>query len=258
MIYSPVFSDKRKVPQWLTKQPIAHRGMHQMPEAPENSMAAFQHALDHGFAIELDVQLTANGRVIVFHDETLRRMCATPGLVREKTYRELSRLKLAGTKEGIPLLKKVLELVDGKVPIFIELKTTPYNAGLLADAVRKLIKNYSGPLAILSFDPSVLSWFRKNAPEIIRGQTSYKYTDQDALQNLSWDERFLRRYFLYNWQGEPDFLIYSLKDLPNPTLSYERFCKVPVIVWGVDDTALVSQAQKQADAFMFDHIGKSL
>ncbi len=150
----------------------AHRGLFDaMAGIPENSMAAFKAAKEAGYGIELDVQLAKDGIPVICHDFTLARMCRTSGLVCERTAAELHQLHLCDTGETIPLLKDVLEEIDGEVPLIVELKIrTGGDIAPLCTAVVDLLKDYNGLYCIESFDPRAVRWFYKNEPDVIRGQ----------------------------------------------------------------------------------------
>lgn len=148
----------------------AHRGLHTRDKSvPENSLPAFRAAADAGYGIELDIQLSKDGQVVVFHDDTLDRVCGVHGRVDAFTLDELRAMRLCGTQESIPLLTEVFAVVGGRVPLIIELKTGPRRAELCEKGLA-LMRAYSGPYCIESFDPRIVCWFRKNAPDILRGQ----------------------------------------------------------------------------------------
>ena len=150
---------------------IAHRGLHDIGQGvPENSLPAFRRAAEAGFMIENDVHLTNDGRVVVFHDDTLDRMCGVPGKPEDKTLEELKTLRLGGTDETIPTLEECLEAVGGRVPLLIEYKLCGSNAAALCEAAEKILEGYKGDYVIQSFYPGVLMWYKKNRPERMRGQ----------------------------------------------------------------------------------------
>ncbi len=170
---------------------IAHRGLHDSKK-PENSTAAFKAAIKHGYAIELDVHLSIDGEVIVFHDETLTRMTGSNGEVGQYTLSSLKELKLLGTKEKIPTLREVLDLVQGQVPLIIEIKVIEHNGELEAATMREL-QGYEGEYTIQSFNPLCLKWFRKHYPAVILGllvtrdfsDTKLSLLKQQALANMT-------------------------------------------------------------------------
>ena len=153
---------------WLCRRPVAHRGLHNGSDIPENSLAAFRAAMDRGFPIELDIQQLADGDIVVFHDERLGRATGAAGYLADATKEQLDGLRLFETDERIPLLAQFLELVAGKVPLLIEVKryrtTRPFEQEL-AD----LLSDYQGPFAVQSFDVGTVSWFRHHRPSFCRG-----------------------------------------------------------------------------------------
>jgi glycerophosphoryl diester phosphodiesterase len=157
------------LPSAFQERPIAHRGLWRSGGAPENSLAAFEAACRQGYGIEFDVRLSADGEAMVFHDETLERLTASAGLVEENTADALSALRLLGSDQTIPTLAEVLALIDGRVPILVELKTPPGQEGLLEGRVAELLGAYGGPAAVLSFNADALAWLASHAPDIVRG-----------------------------------------------------------------------------------------
>ena len=153
----------------LLRRPFAHRGVHS--EYPENSMPAFEKAIDLNLGIELDIHLTQDNQLVVFHDDNLRRMTGVNDLVKLSTYDQLKQYKLDGTEYRIPLLSEVLELVKGKVPILIEIKTNN-NMKKLVPKLKEVLDNYNGKTFIQSFNPFALRRCYKAMPNILRGQLS--------------------------------------------------------------------------------------
>lgn len=150
----------------------AHRGLHKQDKSvPENSLTAFTDAAENGYGIELDVRLTSDNRVVVFHDRGLERICGAKGEVGRKDWSHLKNLKLAGTKETIPLLSEALSAIGARVPVIIELKHARRDREL-CERTMDLLRCYSGLVCVQSFNPFILSWFRQNAPEIPRSQLS--------------------------------------------------------------------------------------
>ncbi len=151
-------------------RPYAHRGLFN-EEIPENSLAAFARAAEAGFAIELDVQLSKDGTVMVFHDYTLTRMCGEDVRLADLTAAELAERRLKGSAEHIPTLAEVLAVVAGRVPLLVELKGESTNTALCAP-VAELLDAYKGPYVIESFNPMLLRWFKKHRPRVLRGLLS--------------------------------------------------------------------------------------
>ena len=147
----------------------AHRGLGWGKGSyPENSLPAFRAAAAAGFGIELDLQLSSDGKVFVFHDYTLARMCGAEGKLAEKTAAELKTLRLAGSDEEIPTFAEVLAVVGGRVPLLIELKGESGSTDL-CPAMMTELADYSGEWCVESFNPLLLRWFKKNAPGVVRG-----------------------------------------------------------------------------------------
>jgi glycerophosphoryl diester phosphodiesterase len=147
---------------------FAHRGLHG-PGIPENSLAAFRSALEIGAGIECDVRLSGDNQVMVFHDHDLRRLCASALAVESTSAAALASQKLFDSREHIPRLRELLDLVEGRVPILIEVKSRGENAAQLTRAVADELKNYGGPIGVMSFEPSVGKWLKNHEPGICRG-----------------------------------------------------------------------------------------
>lgn len=182
---------------------VAHRGLHDVSQGvPENSLSAFKRAAEAGLMIENDVHLTKDGRVAVFHDDTLDRMCGVPGKPEEMTLEELKKLRLAGTDETIPTLEECLEAVGGRVPLLIEFKVSGKNAPELCEAAEKILGGYKGDYVIQSFYPGVLIWYRKNRPERMRGQLA------TVIKGYGIPKRLLGT-LVSNVATRPDFISYD-------------------------------------------------
>lgn len=181
---------------------IAHRGLHD-GTVPENSLTAFRLAAEQGYAIENDIHITSDGEVVVFHDDTLDRMCGISGKPEEFTLAELKKLRLAGTEETIPTLAECLAVIDGRVPLLIEFKCrTGDVCSRLCPAADAILSEYKGMYWIQSFYPFVLSWYRKHRPEVCRGQLSTAFVgDKLHMRMLGM--------LLFNCIARPDFVSYD-------------------------------------------------
>ena len=209
---------------WLVETPIAHKGLHDK-NIPENSLGAFSKAIEKGYAIELDVQLLADNTVVVFHDESLARMTENDGYIKYLSKSDLKALSLKGTKETIPTLEEVLKLVDGQVPLLIEIKNK-YKVGKLEQAVIDLMKNYKGDFAVQSFNPYSLQYFRQHAPNMLRGQLSGYFKGE----KLGWIKRLaLKRMSLNKKVSQPHFIAYDATALPNRYV--KKYKNLPLIAW---------------------------
>lgn len=182
---------------------IAHRGFHdQLPGTPENSLAAFRQAIDRGLAIEIDIHLTADGQVVVFHDDTLDRMCGVSGKVEQQTLEQLRSCRLQGTEQGIPTLQECLQLVAGQVPLMIEFKCGFGNWKALCEAADTILRTYKGTYFMQSFFPLALWWYRRHRRDICRGQLSARFTEGPLQQRLL-------GLMLFNVLARPDFVSYD-------------------------------------------------
>ena len=190
---------------------FAHRGLHSEDKSvPENSMSAFREASQAGYGIELDVQLSADGEVVVFHDDTLDRVCGVECRVDELECAELKKLELCGSEERIPLLGEVLELVDGSVPLIVELKNGKRNKEL-CEKTYALLSNYRGEYCVESFNPLILGWFRKNAKEVLRGQLATTFADYEGIKKGT---ALLLSRCLLNVISRPHFIAYRIGPRP--------------------------------------------
>lgn len=231
---------------WLVEYPIAHRGLH-TDEMPENSLGAFQNAIDNGYPIELDVHLTCDGTVVVFHDDSLARVTNKDGYVKNLTKDTLKDYSIFGTKYTIPTFKEVLDLVAGQVPILIEVKNTG-KVGELESALLKILKDYTGEYAIQSFNPYVLEWFKKNAPQIARGQLAGYFKGE----KLSFIKKFaLKRMLLNKKISCPDFISYDARNVPNRFV--KKYKKLPLLVWCVRSQDEYLKKVKYCDNIIFEN-----
>ncbi len=231
---------------WLVENPIAHRGLHEKG-IPENSLAAFAKAIENGYPIELDVQLLSDGTMIVFHDETLSRLTNNDGYIKFLTKEDLAMLTLAGTKEHIPTFEEVLSFVNGQVPLLIEIKNSG-KVGSLESKVIKALKNYNGEFAIQSFNPFVLQFFYKHAPEIPRGQLA-SYFKNEKLPLFQ--KYFLKRLALCKKVSHPDFISYDAKFLPNRYVN--KFKDKPLLAWTVSSQSEYMKIVKVCDNVIFEN-----
>ncbi|MBQ7499442.1 MAG: glycerophosphodiester phosphodiesterase [Clostridia bacterium] len=228
---------------------IAHRGLFSDPGIPENSMPAFRNAVINGYGIELDLQLTKDGRLAVFHDNSLKRMCGVSKPLCRLSYAELEQLRLSGTDERIPLFTDVLGLVGGSVPLVIEIKPSKNFEKTVAKTVAAL-KDYKGEYCVESFDPFVLRQLKKTAPDILRGQLSRDYSDE---KNKPFIERFVKTNLLFNFIGKPDFIAYRFDQ--SDRFSY-RICRKlfkPVnAAWTIRNRRELDEAEKNFQIFIFE------
>lgn len=237
--------------QHLTGWDYAHRGLYDNEHGiPENSMAAFRRAVDKGYGIELDVHLTADNQLVVFHDDTLTRMCGMNKKISSFLYSDLMQLRLLGTEEGIPLFKDVLELIDGKVPLIIELKVDGSNQNLLCPLVWQLLSRYNGDYCIESFHPFVLQWFKRHEPQVVRGQLSCNFFKENPHCDIV---LFLMSNLMTNFFTHPDFIAYKYLDLDNPAVIYNRkLFHIMTVVWTIPGKPTYDRFKNKVDVMIFE------
>jgi len=227
---------------WLTARPIAHRGLHDLNRTRwENTLAAFSAAIEHGYAIECDVHLSADGVPMVFHDAELERLTGTKGRVREQSASELGSLKIGRTNERIPTLEAMLELVQSRVPIVIELKGFPgTDEHLVVEVIRRLSR-YDGPVALMSFEHPLLLDLQRHAGSVPYGLTAEGTGPEKIEQHVSVLSHGI------------SFVSYSVADLPNAFVTHVRRARsMPVITWTVRDEAAVRKSLEHADQMTFE------
>ena len=224
---------------WVLSRPIAHRGLWD-ENAPENSLSAYENAIEYGCPIEMDIQMSVDGELFCFHDDNLKRMTGVDKDIRTLTAAEISSLKIGSEK--IPTFKEFLSVVDGKVPLLIEIKQQ------LSKGVEKLtleaLKDYKGEYVVQSFDPTVMLRIKKLAPNVIRGQLGVG----NDKKGLKW--RIVRNLSL-NFLVKPDFVHYCVDGLP---LSEKISNGLPVICWTIRNEADLEKAKKYAKNFVFEVI----
>ena len=208
----PLLRPRRDHPLWsvLRQYRYAHRGFHDKPRIPENSLPAFRRAVECGFGAELDVHLTKDGRLAVIHDSSLQRTCGAPGNVEDFTAEELAQFRLEGTEERIPFLEEVLPLFVGKTPLVIETKPANGNWDALTEATAACLDRFSVSCCVESFDPRSLLWLKKNRPDIVRGQLAQNFLLHPS--GLSFLQRWVLTHLLCNRWTYPDFIAYKFED----------------------------------------------
>lgn len=194
---------------------FAHRGLFSKDQkVPENSPAAFRAAVEAGYGIELDIQLTKDGQVVVFHDDDLKRACGVDAYVKDKTYEELQEYTLFGSDQKIPLFTEVLGIVSGRSPLIVELKSQGIRNGELCQKAKDILFDYRGDYCIESFDPRIVRWFRTTAPWILRGQLACPERSYNSDTPPIAKKIFSR--CLCNFYGRPQFIAYQIAGKPFP------------------------------------------
>lgn len=237
-----------ETPSWLTRSPIAHRGLHG-PGVPENTLAAFDAAVDADYPIELDVHLSRDGEIVVFHDDTLDRLTEYRGPVSERDWSELRTMNVGGTDERIPSLPEVVARVRGRVPIVVEIKNSGH-AGPLELAVASLLRGASGRFTVQSFNPWTLLWFSQHAPSHPRGLLSTDFSSE----NLPVHEKVLLRHLVPALVVRPAYIGYDLRCLPHWAPTVARVLGLPLLAWTIRTEADLARAREVADNIIFESV----
>ena len=231
----------------LSRSLIAHRGYYNNKKGiPENSVLAFKKAIDNNYLIELDVRLTKDKKLVVFHDDNLKRVCGVNKMVKDLTYRELLRYNLFDTTLKVPLFSDVIKLVNGRVPILIETKY--HNRyGVLEKILINELSNYKGLYAIQSFYPMSLLWLKINTKDIPIGLLSSNFkNDLNRLKSIIGKTLILDLFF------KTDFISYDVKGLPNNYLSYKRNRK-KIVIWTIKNKKDYDLARQYTDSLICEN-----
>ena len=229
----------------LRTRRFAHRGYHDKPQLPENSLPAFRRAIEHGFGAELDVHLLRDGTLAVFHDSDLSRCTGASGMIEDLTLAELKQLRLEGTQEQIPLFDEVLALFEHTAPLIIELKSAGGNHYALTKAVCERLDTYEGEFCIESFDPFCLLDLKKLRPEICRGQLSMNFIKEPS--GLPLYKRVIAGNMLLNFLTRPDFIAYKFEDRRGLS---PRLCRG---LWGIQEVSWT--IRRKEDLFSAERAG---
>jgi glycerophosphoryl diester phosphodiesterase len=243
-----------EAPGWLTARPIAHRGLHDRAAGvPENTLAAAEAAIAGDFGIECDVQLSADGEAMVFHDFALGRLTEAADEVRATRAEVLRGLVVAGSAERVPTLADLLGLVAGRVPLVVEIKSRHDGDLALARRTAEVVQDYEGPLALKSFDPDVVGALAGLAPGRPRGIIAESHNDGPDYASLSPERRRSLANLLHLDESRPDFLSWRVADLPcAPTFLCRRLAGMPVMTWTVRTEADRAAAAAHADQMVFE------
>lgn len=231
----------------------AHRGLHDDNHlVPENSLPAFRKAVQKGYGIELDVHLTLDQKLVVHHDNSLKRLCGDSRLISETTLEEIQRLDLCHTGESIPSLEQVLELVDGQVPLIIELKSDREGDTALAALLHGRMQSYKGAYCVESFDPLLMRWYKKHAPKVVRGQLAMDQRYTKKGKYTSWKQP-VSAYLLLNFLSRPDFVAYGYKSDKNLSFRVLRSLFRPMLVaWTVRSKEDFDKLERTYDLQIFE------
>ena len=229
---------------------FAHRGLHGSNYgAAENCLKAFSLACKQGYGIELDVRFTKDRRLVVFHDDSLKRLCGMNANVDQLTLDELRSVVIRETGERIPTFDEALLVVNGRVPLLVELKNAPDMDGL-SQAVYQRLKTYPGEYIIESFNPKCLRWFRKHAPEVLRGQLTT--CEKEVQKSHGFLLSFCLPNLLTNVISRPDFIAYNANvSFLAPVLQRAIF-RTPMMAWTVRSEDLLNKVFLRGDGAIFE------
>jgi len=241
-------------PAWLTARPIAHRGLHDRARGViENSIAAARAAVAHGYAIECDVQDTADGEVVVFHDHTLERLTGASGAVQQMSLSRMTSLQLTDSRENVPSLPDFLSAIAGRTPLVLEIKSRFDGDQTLTRRTLAILASYEGPVAIKSFDPAVVALLRDLAPERTRGIVAQSRYEHPGWAGIPETERHEMENLLHFPRTMPDFVSWHVGDLPcaAPFLC-RQLAQIPVMTWTVRDPQTAMKGLAHADQIVFE------
>ena len=234
----------------LTGISYAHRGyFDNTSNAPENSLPAFEKAIEKGFGIELDVQLSSDGVAMVFHDADLERMCGVEGKIWEYTCAELQQMKLMGTDCTIPTLQEAMDLIDGRTPVLVEYKMDRVDTAV-CEKGNEILHNYDGAYCIQAFDPRAVLWYKKNAPEVVRGQLCQEYWKDEKYNGKAL--YLALTYLVSNVATKPDFISYKYTDADNIALNLSRRLGAKTACWTLRSPEDLALVDGEFDMYIFD------
>lgn len=231
---------------WMVNQLIAHRGLHNK-ENPENTLAAFKRAIDGNYGVEIDVQMTLDGVLVVFHDDDLQRLTGLTGDIREVNYDYIKDAYILGTNEKIPTFEEFLSFIDGKIPILVEIKDHK-KVGIPEQKIADLLSKYKGDFAVQSFNPFIVKWFKDNKPEFIRGQLASPLTDDPYPK---W-KKFVNRFMLLIKYNGSQFVSYDTDDIKRKQILRIKK-RMPIIMWTVRDPKQLDETLGYYDNYMFEN-----
>ena len=237
----------------FTQKYFAHRGLYDnSTNAPENSLRAFKKAIDRGYGIELDVQLTKDKKVVVAHDFDLKRICGVDKRIADLTYKELKQYKIFDSNCTIPTFAKVLELVDGKVPLIIEYKMPSFKTEV-CEIVDEMLESYSGDYMVESFHPMAVYWYKKNRPNVFRGILSSDYASDNSAEGYSPIVMSMSKNLLFNFLIKPDFIAYDCRFYNNTS---RKICmnlyNATSVAWTIKSQKELNDRRADYDLFIFE------
>ncbi len=246
------FTPQLRALDWLVARPIAHRGLHDKAKGViENTESAFAAAIAHGYPIECDLQIAGDGEAVVFHDDTLDRVTSESGPVKARSTAELKRVAFKGARDRIQTLAELLEQVDGRVPLVIELKSRWDGDVALAVRALAVLATYRGPYGLLSFDPDLIEALRLHSPATVRGIAADRAVDR-YYDFLPLARRLELRSFSHLDRTEPHFISFDYRELPYLPVAEFRAAGGPVITWTIKSPEAAAMARRNCDQITFE------
>jgi len=238
---------------WLTARPIAHRGLHDGVSTIENTASAFRAAIDGGYGIEADVQITADGEAMVHHDFALGRLTLGSRQLAAMTAAGLKEVPFKATADRMMTLSELCEFVAGRVPLVIELKSRFDDDMTLVARAAEVLEDYTGPAALMSFDPKPIAVLRDIAPDLPRGIVAERHYNDEEWSDLSARDKDSLAFLLHAPRTRPHFVAYHVKDLPSPGpwIARALFGR-PLMTWTVRTAEDQERAKRWADQMIFE------
>ncbi len=247
------FTPQLRALDWLVAKPIAHRGLHkEKKDRIENSSSAFEKAIAKGFSMECDVQLTADGQAVVFHNDEVDRVLDGKGKVKSFTVKQIQKMKFRGGKDRVQTLQELLEQVDGRETIVIEIKSQWDDDMTLTRHVLDVLAHYKGAFAIMSFDENIVACAAELQPHIVRGITADRVTDP-YYDMLPVSRRIAMRGLEHLPRSKPHFISYNFLDLPFQPVGEIRRHGFPIITWTIRSEEDARNARRYSDQVTFEN-----
>jgi glycerophosphoryl diester phosphodiesterase len=247
------FTPQLRALDWLVHRPIAHRGLHDEASGRvENCESSFAAAIAHGFSIETDIQLTADGEAVVFHDDVVDRVLDGQGKVKRFTTRELKAMAFKQGKDRIQTLAELLEQTAGRTTLVIEIKSLWDDDFTLTDRVVDILANYIGPCCLMSFDPDLVARAAATAPETTRGITADRVIDP-YYNPLPVAKRVAMREMLHLPQSQPHFISFDFHQLPFQPITEFQAAGFPILTWTIENETNATQARRWCDQITFEN-----